>query len=130
METQYRGGFITGSPTPTVEEKTWGMLAHLLTLSPYLVALPFLSILMPLLVRVTMGEKSVWVANNAKEALNFQLTLLIGYAVALVTLPCLGLGVLIGIAVALYALVLTVLASVKARDGQMYRYPATLRLVK
>ena len=130
METQQQSGFITGSPMPTSEEKQWAMLSHLLTLVPYVIALPFAGIAAPLIVRATKGQESVWVDNHAKESLNFQITLLIGYAVSLVTIPCLGLGAFIGIAVALFGLVMAVIAGVKANNGEMYRYPVTLRLVK
>lgn len=132
METQERhhSEFITGSPMPTAEEKQWAMLAHLLTLAPYIFAVPFIGIAAPLIVRATKGEQSIWVDNHAKESLNFQLTLLIGYGVSLVTLPCLGLGFFIAAAVALFGLVMAIIAGIKANNGEVYRYPVCLRLVK
>lgn len=130
MEMQQQvGSFITGSPVPTADEKTWGMMAHVLTLAPYIIALPFIAIAGPLIVRATKGQQSAWVDNHAKESLNFQITLLIGYAVALVT-ACIGVGFLLAIGLAIFGLVMSIIAGIKAYNGEVYRYPVTLRLVK
>lgn len=126
---QHQAGFITGSPIPTAQERQWAALAHASTLAPYLVALPFIGFVGPLVVRATKGQESAWVDNHAKEALNFQITLLIGYAVALVT-ACIGVGVVLGIGIAVFGLVMAIIAAIKANNGEVYRYPACLRLVK
>ncbi|HZI03404.1 MAG TPA: DUF4870 domain-containing protein [Archangium sp.] len=128
METQQQlGSFITGSPEPTADEKLWGAIAHV---SPVL-----LSALGPLLVLLLKGNQSVWVERQAKEALNFQLTVLALAAVMLVAgllLFCFGGWLLwkllapLGLAVA----VLSVYAGIKAHEGAMYRYPFSVRLVK
>ena len=128
METQQQlGSFITGSPEPTADEKLWGAIAHV---SPVL-----LSALGPLLVMLLKGNQSVWVERQAKEALNFQLTVLAVAAVLIVAgllLFCFGGWLLwkllapLGLAVA----VLSVYAGIKAHEGAMYRYPFNVRLVK
>lgn len=120
------GTYLTGTPAPTQDEKTWGMLAHLSGLIASLVGLPFLG---PLVVMLTKGKESAWVMANAKEALNFQITVTIALAVsAVLMLVCIGAVLLPLVGVA--ALVLTIIAAMKANNGEMYRYPATLRLVK
>ncbi|MFL5358730.1 DUF4870 domain-containing protein [Archangium sp.] len=129
QQQQQQAGFITGSPLPTAQERQWAMLAHLSTLAPYIIALPFIGFAGPLVVRATKGQESAWVDNQAKEALNFQLTLLIGYAVALVT-ACFGVGIILGIGLAGFGLVMAIIAGIKANNGEVYRYPATLRLLK
>lgn len=127
MEEQQMGSqFLTGSPAPTQDEKTWGMLAHLSGLIAGLIGLPFLG---PLLVMFTKGKESSWVNAQAKEALNFQITATIAIFVAALTI-CVGIGVLLLPAVGLAAMVLTIIGAIKANNGEMYRYPATLRLVK
>jgi uncharacterized Tic20 family protein len=118
--------FLTGSPAPTQDEKTWGMLAHLSALIAGMVGLPFLG---PLIVMLTKGKESPWVEAQAKEALNFQITVTIALFVAAATI-CLAIGVVLLPLVGLAALVLTILGGIKANNGEMYRYPATLRLVK
>ncbi|MGZ3457170.1 MAG: DUF4870 domain-containing protein [Archangium sp.] len=127
METQQQAAsFITGSPAPTADEKTWGMIAHLSALVASLVGFPFLG---PLIVMLTKGKESSWVEQHAKEALNFQITATIAIwvsaflmfcLVGFVLLPILGLGIL----------VLTLMAGLKANNGEMFRYPANMRLVK
>lgn len=130
METQQQfGSFITGSPVPTAEEKQWAMLAHVLTLAPYLIALPFIGFAGPIAIRATKGQSSAWVDAHAKESLNFQLTLLIGYGVSLVT-ACFGVGIILAIGLAVFGAVMAIIAGLKAYNGEVYRYPASLRLVK
>ncbi|WP_257447408.1 DUF4870 domain-containing protein [Archangium lipolyticum] len=126
METQHQAGFITGSPAPTADEKTWGMIAHLSALVASVVGFPFLG---PLIVMLTKGKESPWVEQHAKEALNFQITATVAIWVSAFTMFCLVGFVLLPL-VGLAALVLTVLAGIKANNGEMYRYPATIRLVK
>lgn len=115
-----------GLAAPTQDEKTWGMLAHLSGLIASLVGLPFLG---PLVVMLTRGKESAWVNAQAKEALNFQITVTIALAVsALLMLACIGAVLLPVVGVA--ALIFTVIGAIKANEGQLYRYPLTLRLVK
>ncbi len=65
---------------------------------------------------------------HGKEALNFQISVTIYMAVAAVLmLVIIGFFLMIGIAVA--AIVLVVIAAVKASNGELYRYPLTIRLV-
>ncbi|MBN1206619.1 MAG: DUF4870 domain-containing protein [Myxococcaceae bacterium] len=128
MDPQQQMGsqFLTGSPAPTQDEKTWGMLAHLSALVAGVVGLPFLG---PLIVMLTKGKESPWVNAQAKESLNFQITVTIALFVAAFTI-CIGIGVVLLPLVGIAALVLTIIAGLKANNGEMYKYPATLRLVK
>jgi hypothetical protein len=126
MEMQQRVGFITGSPAPTADEKTWGMIAHLSAIAAFMVGFPFLG---PLIVWLTKGKESAWVEAQAKEALNFHITVFIALAVSGI-LMCAVIGFFLLPLVGLAALVLSLIAGIKANNGEMYRYPATLRLVK
>ena len=92
-------------------------------------------------------DRSAFAADHAKEALNFNLSMLL-YAIAAVaigvvlvgaTVLTLGLGLLVtapaGLllvlayaAIAVTWLVCSLIAAFKAYDGQSYRYPLTLRL--
>jgi len=126
MEMQQQTGFITGSPAPTADERTWGMIAHLSALVASLVGFPFLG---PLIVWLTKGKESAWVEQQAKEALNFQITATVAIWVSGFLMFCL-VGLILLPLVGLATLVLTVLAGIKANNGEMYRYPANIRLVK
>lgn len=114
------------------EERNWAILAHLSALLAALVALAFLG---PLVVLLIFGSRSGYVRHHAVEALNFQITaLLLGIAAILATLLTFGLGLLIIIPAALvYAvfwLVVIIVAAVRAGNGEWYRYPLSVRIVK
>jgi len=64
-------------PAPTESERTWGMLAHLSALAGLVVPLVGI-VLGPLAVWLVKREESEFVAGHAKEALNFNISVLIG----------------------------------------------------
>ena len=103
------------------------MFAHLSALSG--VVIPFGNIIGPLVVWQIKKDTLPFAADQGKEALNFNITVLIAVAIAFVlTFVLIGLLLLplIGIA----WLVLTILAGIKANEGVAYRYPFALRLIK
>lgn len=120
-----------GAELPAQDERTLVVAAHLLGL--------FAGFLGPLIVWLIRKDQSAFVDDQAKEALNFQLTVLIA-AVALgvmsVVLGVLTLGiasllmmplfVVIGVGV----LVLCIVAAVAANGGERYRYPVCWRLIR
>jgi uncharacterized Tic20 family protein len=113
---------------PTQEERTWGMLAHLSAFAGLLI--PVLgNILGPGGIWLARRERSSFVAGQAKEALNFNLSVAIGWLVCWV-LRYAFIGVLFGVALFIGWLALTILAGVRAGEGVRYRYPLALRLVK
>jgi uncharacterized protein len=125
METWQRTGSLVGPATPTPDERTWGMMAHLAAIIASAVGLPLLG---PLVVLLTRGRDSAYVRAHAVESLNFQLTLFIAMVVSSVML-CLGVGFLLLPVVLVGGLVLTVIGTVKASNAELYHYPATLRII-
>lgn len=108
-------------PPPSSDDRTLALLAHLLGI--------FFSIFGALIIWLVKKDTSPFVDDQAKEALNFQLTVLIAYAVAGVT-TCLGVGFVL-LAVTYFGnIVLCIMAAVAANRGERYRYPLTLRLLK
>lgn len=108
------------------DERTWGLLAHLSALSGFVV--PFGNVLGPLIVWQVKKNEMAFVDDQGKEALNFQITLLLELLVAF--LLCFVLiGILLLPLVALYGLVMTIIGGVQANNGVRYRYPFTLRLI-
>ena len=69
-----------------------------------------------------------WLVQQSKEALNFQITVLIAYVVASI-LSILLIGMLIFPLIFMVNLIFCVLAAIKASNGEVYRYPLTLRLL-
>ena len=112
---------------PTQDERTWGMVAHLAALAFFI--LPFGNILGPLVVWLAKRDHSAFVALHAKEALNFNITFLIGALVCGVLLVF-SIGILFGAVLFVFWLVMTIIAALKANEGVAYRYPFTVRFVK
>ena len=121
------------------DERGWAMAAHLCGLlwilgSGGLIFLPFgglalFTILGPLIILLAKGGSSPFVASQAKESLNFQITLwLLGLACALLALLLIGFVFLWILGVV--NLVLVLIAAIRVSDGAPYRYPFCLRLVK
>ncbi len=111
---------MTGS-TPTNDEKTWGLIAHISAMVSLFLG--------PLLVLLIKGNESRYVRAHAIEALNFSITLTIGYLVSF-PLMMFFIGLCALPLLALSGLVLHVMAGVKAFQGGSYRYPLALRLIK
>ena len=120
------------SGSPNAEERQWAMFAHLSAIVGALIGLSFLG---PLVVWLVKKETMPFVDDQAKEALNFNITVAIAFFVLfLLTLGTLGLGAILTvplmIIVGLAWLVLTVIAAIKSNEGVRYRYPFAIRLVK
>ena len=101
--------------------------AHLSTFAGLVV--PFGSVIGPLAVWLTRRDRDPSIDQAGREALNFGITIAIYGAVLLVAalmlvgIPLLVVGVVAWV-------VLGSLAAVKASEGQAYRYPLTMRLVR
>lgn len=109
------------------EERTWGMLSHLLALSGF-IGVPFGNILAPLIIWLVKKDQSQFVADQAKESLNFQISLII-YAIVSGILVLVLIGFLLLAVVFIGGIVLTIIATLKANNGEHYRYPLTIRLI-
>ena len=108
------------------EERTWAGAAHWSALVAAL--LGGLSFLGPLLVLLIQGNKSPYVRRHAVESLNFQLSLLI-YALVSAVLILVLVGLFLLVVVGLMWLIFPILATIKAANGEEYRYPLTIRMV-
>jgi uncharacterized protein len=120
-----------GYGLPTSEERNWALASHVGTFVAAWFAMGFIA---PLVIMLVKGNDSPFVRKHAVESLNFQISLLI-YIVAgfLITLVTFGIGALVvvpvAIVVGIFALVVIILATIKAANGEDYRYPLCLRLV-
>ncbi|MBM7063319.1 DUF4870 domain-containing protein [Pseudomonas sp. UL073] len=113
--------------TPSLEARQWAMFCHFAAFLG--LVFPFGNLLGPLIVWQIKKDLDPFVDAQGKEALNFQITVslaaLVCMLLMLVVIGFLLLG-LLGIG----ALVLTVIAGIKANEGQDYRYPFCWRLLK
>jgi uncharacterized Tic20 family protein len=115
------GQQMSGPPMRPDEEKMWAIGAHL---GPLL-----LGFIAPLVVWLVFRDRSGFLNRHGKEALNFQISLLIYFTVSFV-LWIIIIGILMTIALAIAAVIFMVLATVKAANFEDYRYPATIRFIK
>jgi uncharacterized Tic20 family protein len=113
---------------PTENERTWGMLAHLSALVGLVIPL-IGNVLGPLGVSIARADQSAFVAAHAKEALNFNISVTLA-ALVCTLLMLVFIGFLLGSALFIAWLVMTLIAAIKASEGVAYRYPFSLRLVK
>jgi hypothetical protein len=116
------------SPAPSENERTWGMLAHLAAFAG-LVAPLIGNVVVPLLIWHSWRDRSPFVGEQALESLNFNISVSLGALVCGV-LTLVFIGFLLGTALFVAWLALTLIAAIKASEGLSYRYPFSLRLVK
>jgi uncharacterized Tic20 family protein len=107
--------------SPSGTEKIWSILSHLSCWFG-------VGIILPLVVYLAMKGDSEYVRENAREALNFHISLLI-YCLCCIPLVFIIIGIPLLMIIAVASLVLAIVAAVKASDGGCYRYPLTIRMV-
>jgi uncharacterized Tic20 family protein len=112
---------------PSSEERTWAWVSHAGTLVVAAVS-GILGFVCPLVIMLTKGNESAFVRRHAVESLNFQISLVI-YLVACFVLVFVVVGFFLMIALGVFALVTIILGTVKAANGEEYRYPLCIRLV-
>jgi uncharacterized protein len=113
-----REGVEPGAYKPTDDERTLAILCHALGI--------FFWILPPLIIYLWKKDDSSYVAEHAKEAFNFQLTLGIITIILFITL----IGIIFLWIPGILDLVFCIIAALKASENKVYRYPLTIRLLK
>jgi len=114
-------------PATQTEPQTIATICHLASFAGFL--MPFGNILGPLVVWLIKRHDSPYIDYHGKEALNFQISLIL-YLIASAILIIVLIGILLIIVVGVVGIVLTIIAAVRASEGEEYRYPMTIRLVK
>jgi uncharacterized Tic20 family protein len=99
-----------------------------------LAALPHIGVLLGLgliilPVILLFASSDDFVRANAREALNFHISLII-YLIVSFALCLVFIGFVLLIALAIFAFVASIIATVKACEGQLYRYPMTVRIIR
>ncbi len=107
-------------PVPSADEKNIAVITHL--------GGTVFSVFPALIVWLLKKDSCLFIGEQAREALNFQITLLIGYAISSILMVIL-VGFLLAGILWIANLILCVLAAIAASQGQEYRYPFTLRLI-
>jgi uncharacterized Tic20 family protein len=123
------GAPVAGAPLSEADDVQWGSFAHLGGI---------LSFLPSLIIWIVFKDRGRFTAVEAKEALNFQITLLFGYVAiniiaSILAVVTFGIGGLFsGFSWILWivGVIFSILGYMQAKNGQHYRYPFALRLIK
>jgi uncharacterized Tic20 family protein len=107
--------------SPTKDECNLAMLSHLLGI--------FTGFIGALIIWIIKKDSSAFAGSQAREALNFQITVTIAFVVAWV-LAFVLLGFILMPIIYIGNLIFCILGAVAASKGQAYRYPFAIRLVQ
>jgi uncharacterized Tic20 family protein len=110
------------------QEKQWGMFTHLAALATFVLPIAG-NIIGPLIIYLIKKDEYEFVNEQGKEVLNFQITWSIIFAISAL-LIIVGIGVLMLVGFGIAWLVLVIVASVAASNGQSYQYPLTIRFLQ
>lgn len=119
---------ISPLPKPlNADDCNWAMLAHLSAL--LMLVIPLGHVVAPFIIWRIYRETSPFIADQAKESLNAQISYsLYGLAAGVLTIVLIGLPLLVLIWIA--NIVLVIVAAFKASKGIAFRYPLIIRFVQ
>ncbi len=106
-------------------ERTYAMFEHLSLLVVHFIGVP---VVVPLIMWLAKRDQSAYIDDHGKEALNFQISLVIYALISGVLFLC-GIGIVLLIGVYVLGIIGMILAAVAAHKGRLYRYPMCLRLI-
>lgn len=109
-------------------DKTMAMLCHLLSFVG-LLGIPLGNILGPLVLWLIKKDEDPLVNATGKEVLNFQISASI-YAIVCMLLAVVVIGFVLLPILLIAVVIYTIIGAMKANEGQLYRYPFTIRLIK
>lgn len=109
------------SDQPTSDEKNIALLAHLGTLIG--------GFIVPLVIYLVKKDESTFITENAKESLNFQISLLI-YFIVSGFLFLIFIGFFLMLALGLFSFIVLILAAIASSEGKIYRYPLCIRFIQ
>jgi uncharacterized Tic20 family protein len=117
------------SPSPLAarsgSDRLWSVLCHL----SFFFGLALLSFLFPLVVFLVMKDESGYVGLHAREALNFHLSILL-YVICCAPLCLIVIGFPLLVVIGVVGVVCSLIGAVRASEGTVYHYPATIRFVR
>ena len=116
-------------PNPNVagsdgqDDRTVALLTHLSGI--------ILGFIVPLIIWLISKDKpeKAFLTDQSKEALNFQLTLLIGYVIGVI-LSVILIGALLNLLLWVACIIFSIIGGIAANKGEKYRYPFAIRLIK
>ena len=110
----------TAAPLTPEQDIQWGSFAHLGGV---------IGVLPSLIIWLVFKDRGSFTNTEAKEALNFQITLIFAYIISSI-LVIVFIGAILIWAVWIVGVVFSIIAFLRAKDGNHYRYPFAIRLIK
>lgn len=110
----------------TAEQRTYATFMHLMLIFATLTVLPM--VLGPLVMWLIKRRDSAFIDDHGREALNFNISILIYMLASGLAFVC-GIGVVLMPVVWVFGMVVPVLAAIAANRGEYYRYPACIRII-
>lgn len=122
-EQPFNSGQMENGMKAEKDAKQFAMLAHLLGVLTGFIG--------PLIIYLVKKDEHPFVEQEAKEALNFHLTMLIGYLIsmAIVVVTC-GVVFFAPIVPAIISVIFGIMGTIESSNGAPYRYPMTIRMIK
>lgn len=103
------------------DEKLWATLIH--------IGGAVFNFLPALIGYLVLKDRGPFVRHHTTQALNFQLTVLIGYIISWILMFVI-IGLVLWVVVWVMDVVFSILAAVAANKGEMYKYPMTIQFIK
>ena len=107
-------------PLRADEERLWSLLCHLSFFA--------FGIIAPLVIMLTLGNRSAFVRHHSVEALNFHITMWLAAIISALAILVV-IGILLLPLVLLVGAIFSIIAAIQAYQGQLYRYPLSIRLI-
>jgi len=115
-------GETSGSPLGSgggvsQEERTWGMIAVLSPLVGYIIPIPFVNVIVPLVIYFMKRDTSRFVAFHALQTVYFSIAILVAVVICIpLCFMCVGIPLLV--AVGIGSLVYLIIIAIKANNGE------------
>jgi hypothetical protein len=113
--------YSPAQPLSPSDERLWATLIH--------VGGIIIGFISPLLGYLLLKDRSTFVGENSKNALNFQITIVIAYVVGWI-LTFVVIGIVVLLAAWVVNIVFSIMGAVAANKGQVYKYPLTIAFIK
>jgi uncharacterized Tic20 family protein len=117
---------LTPTPSLTGEDRLWGAIAHLSAFAIYFTGIGH--VVGPMIIWLWKRDTNPFVAGEAKEAMNFNISVTI-YALVCGVLCFVLIGIPLLVALHAFQVICIIVGALKASDGRPFRYPLNLRLV-
>lgn len=106
-------------------ERTYAMFTHLSLIAAHVVP-----VVPTLILWLVKRDQSPFIDDHGKEAINFQISLILYFLLGLLLIPLCGIGGFVIAGVYILGIVGMILAAVASNRGEYYRYPVCVRLIR